>query len=75
MNDTAADVAVDTVSRIGRGYLNGTTRSQAYGILFLTALSGAASGVAGTVYFIKKQYVLVPKKVKVDNTSVINLPG
>lgn len=63
MNPEAAlDASVDTASRIGRGYLNGTTRSNGYGILLVTATLGAAAGVAGTVFYVKKNFVLLSKQ-------------
>jgi len=64
MNE-AEEVVVNTATRIVKGYLNGTTRTQAYGILAATAVMGAASGVTGTLYFIRRKFVLQPKFVKV----------
>lgn len=65
--DTEAvqDAAVDTASRIAKGYLNGTTRAQSYGILASTAGAGVVAGVTVTLYFVKKRYILEPKIIKV----------
>jgi hypothetical protein len=65
--DTEAvqDAAVDTAQRIAKGYLNGTTKAQSYGILATVAVAGAVSGVAATMYFVKKRFILEPKMIKV----------
>lgn len=63
--EAVEEVVVETASRVAKGYLNGTTRSQAYGILAATALTGAASGVTGTLLFLKKRYVLQRRFVKI----------
>lgn len=65
MNEAVVDTAVETAQRIGKGWLNGTTRKQSYGILATVASLGAASGVGGTLYYIKKKFILQPKFVKV----------
>lgn len=69
-NEAVVDTAVETAARIGKGYLNGTTRGQAYGILAVTALTGLASGVAATTYYVKSRFVLKPKLVKVENPDI-----
>jgi hypothetical protein len=63
--DNAAEVAKETAVRVGRGYLNGTTRGQAYGILLVTATLSAVSGAGGMLYHLKKKYNFQPKTVKV----------
>lgn len=59
------DALVSGAHRVARGYLNGTTKSQAYGILTSMTLIGTATGVAATTYFIKKRYRLSRRFVKI----------
>lgn len=63
--DNAAEVAKETAVRVGRGYLNGTTRGQAYGILLATAGLSAVSGAGGMWYHLRKKYRFEPKMVQV----------
>jgi len=64
--DVVAEAAVETAERVAKGYLNGTTRKQAYQILAATGLGGMASGIVGTLYVIKRKFVLTRRFVKVE---------
>lgn len=61
MNTNEANVAEETAVRVARGYLNGTTRGQAYGLLSATAAAGAVVGVVGTVVFFRRKFIMVRK--------------
>ena len=70
MSETVVDTAVEMGQRIGKGWLNGTTRKQSYQILAVTAGLGVISGVSGTTYYIKRKFNLVPKFKKVELAPV-----
>ena len=73
--EVVEEAVVDTTKRVAKGYLNGTTRGQAYGIIASTALAGAVSGVVGTLYFVRKHFILEKRYVKVEKTDISGPPA
>lgn len=63
--EVVVDAAVDTATRVAKGYLNGTTRNQAYGIIAATTVTGLVAGTVGTLTMLKRKYTFEPKFVKV----------